>query len=184
MAINSPVRVDRTAGSNELVRLVQGHPEHLDQDDLNEKEVSSNNSVQSVHSGHSDADSLEAHVQEVEDGLASLDGDSASTSNKPTNNPGRAEVKARDFAAEKAAIEVDDESLPDAPREQVDLSGLSSDDSSFEENEQLLRRSLPRKTSNHTSQSKITRFASHLPKPSKDKVSASKPVIIFQTVNS
>jgi hypothetical protein len=90
MAINSPVRVDRTAGSNELVQLVREHPGHLDQDDLNEKEVSSNNSVQSVHSGHSDADSLEAHVQEVEDDLASLDGDSASTSNKPTNNPGRA----------------------------------------------------------------------------------------------
>ena len=47
-------------------------------------------------------------------------------------------VKIRDFAAEKAAIEVDDESLSVAPQEQIDLSALSSDESSFEENEQLL----------------------------------------------
>lgn len=55
--------------------------------------------------------------------------------------------------AEKAAIEVDDDSLSEASKENIDLSGLSSDDSSFEDNEQMLQ------TASRQGPSKVTRFA-------------------------
>jgi hypothetical protein len=61
-------------------------------------------------------------------------------------------------------------SLTVASSNKVDLSGLSSDDSSFEENEQLLQQA-SKSTSKPTSQSKILRFASNLPSVSISKLS-------------
>lgn len=66
--------------------------------------------------------------------------------------------------AEKAAIEVDDDSLSEASKENIDLSGLSSDDSSSEDNEQMLQ------TASRQGPSKVTRFATDLPAQAKTKL--------------
>ena len=139
MEINSPDRVNHKAGSNKaLIRLVQDK----------EAPLPSDSSVHSAHSSHSKTDSLESFVRKTEQELLSLDEDKLVDTKDaqmvdavPTRQAGLPAALARDYAAEKAAIEVDDDSLSlsVASSNKVDLSGLSSDDSSFEENEQLLQ---------------------------------------------
>ena len=136
MEINSPDRVNHKAGSNKaLIRLVQDK----------EAPLRSDSSVHSAHSSHSKTDSLESFVRKTDQELLSLDEDKLVNTEDaqmvdavPTQQAGLSAALARDYAAEKAAIEVDDDSLSVASSNKVDLSGLSSDDSSFEESEQLL----------------------------------------------
>jgi hypothetical protein len=166
MEINSPDRVNHKADSNKaLICLVQ----------YKEAPLPSDSSVHSAHSSHSKTDSLESFVRKTEQELLSLDEDKLVDTEDaqmvdavPTQQAGLPAALARDYAAEKAAIEVDDDSLSlsVASSNKVDLSGLSSDDSSFEENEQLLQQA-SKSTSKPTSQSKILRFASNLPSTNK-----------------
>jgi hypothetical protein len=164
MEINSPGRVNYKAGSDQLVRLVQEHSGH--------EELSTD---LSVHSANSEADSLAPLVQEAVDDLASLDDDTSGGTATAEAKPAGIKPVTRDYAAEKAAIEVDDESSSGTSQGPTDQCTLSSDESSFDENEQLLIQAS--KKSTHTSaQSKITRFASNLPKPSRGTDTKSKPV--------
>ena len=70
---------------------------------------------------------LSMFVKEAEEDVASLVAE-GKVSAKASDSQGGTRCKNRDNAANKAAIEVDDESLSDDSREQIDLSGLSSDD--------------------------------------------------------